>query len=135
MDGPEDAEMTGLEVTSTFTANVWEVRTRTPALHSSLKTSTTPAGLHTAMAWLVATECALACPAWDYRVRMLTLRMPRACGQVRCKVGDVVAKGQTLVVLEAMKMEYPIAAPASGQVRCPWATLWAAQTGCPLAAG
>ena len=36
--------------------------------------------------------------------------------QVQCKVGDKVTKGQVLVVLEAMKMEYPIAAPADGQV-------------------
>lgn len=36
--------------------------------------------------------------------------------QVKCKVGDVVSKGQVLVVLEAMKMEYPINAPVAGQV-------------------
>jgi hypothetical protein len=36
--------------------------------------------------------------------------------QVKCKVGDKVAKGQTLVVLEAMKMEYPITAPSAGEV-------------------
>ena len=40
------------------------------------------------------------------------------CGglQVKCKVGDVVSKGQVVVVLEAMKMEYPVTAPAAGQV-------------------
>ena len=36
--------------------------------------------------------------------------------QVKCKVGDVVSKGQVVVVLEAMKMEYPINAPVAGQV-------------------
>jgi len=36
--------------------------------------------------------------------------------QVKCKVGDTVTKGQVVVVLEAMKMEYPITAPAAGQV-------------------
>ncbi len=35
---------------------------------------------------------------------------------MKCKVGDVVSKGQVVVVLEAMKMEYPITAPAAGQV-------------------
>ena len=35
---------------------------------------------------------------------------------MKCKVGDVVSKGQVVVVLEAMKMEYPVTAPAAGQV-------------------
>ncbi len=39
-----------------------------------------------------------------------------ACMQVKCKVGDVVSKGEVIVVLEAMKMEYPVTAPAAGQV-------------------
>ncbi len=39
-----------------------------------------------------------------------------ACMQVKCKVGDVVSKGDVIVVLEAMKMEYPVTAPAAGQV-------------------
>ena len=36
--------------------------------------------------------------------------------QVKCKVGDVVSKGQVVVVLEAMKMEYPVTATGAGQV-------------------
>ena len=36
--------------------------------------------------------------------------------QVKCKVGDIIAKGQTLLVLEAMKMEHPIVAPIAGRV-------------------
>ncbi|HEY6497694.1 MAG TPA: biotin/lipoyl-binding carrier protein [Trebonia sp.] len=32
------------------------------------------------------------------------------------KVGDVVAADQTLAVLECMKMEIPVAAPANGTV-------------------
>ena len=44
------------------------------------------------------------------------MRKVQACTQVKCKVGDIVSKGQVVVVLEAMKMEYPIAAPAAGQV-------------------
>ena len=39
--------------------------------------------------------------------------------QVKCKVGDVVSKGDVIVVLEAMKMEYPVTAPAAGQVMPP----------------
>lgn len=42
--------------------------------------------------------------------------------QVKCKVGDVVNKGQVVVVLEAMKMEYPVTAPAAGQVCAPIAS-------------
>jgi geranyl-CoA carboxylase alpha subunit len=35
---------------------------------------------------------------------------------VKVKVGDVVEKGQTLVVLEAMKMEFQLATPVAGEV-------------------
>ena len=36
--------------------------------------------------------------------------------EVHCKPGDAVKKGQPLLVLEAMKMEYPVAAPADGKI-------------------
>ena len=37
--------------------------------------------------------------------------------QVKCKVGDIISKGQILLVLEAMKMEHPITASIAGRVR------------------
>jgi biotin carboxyl carrier protein len=37
--------------------------------------------------------------------------------QIRCAVGDRVARGQELVILESMKMEIPVEAPAAGVVR------------------
>ncbi|PSJ46595.1 3-methylcrotonyl-CoA carboxylase [Zobellella endophytica] len=42
--------------------------------------------------------------------------MPGLIGQLRVAVGDTVAAGQTLLVLEAMKMEHPLRAPAAGRV-------------------
>jgi len=37
--------------------------------------------------------------------------------EVKCKAGDEVTSGQTLLVIEAMKMETAIAAPASGKLK------------------
>ena len=37
--------------------------------------------------------------------------------EVKVKVGDKVDKGQTLLVIEAMKMETAIAAPGSGEIK------------------
>ena len=42
--------------------------------------------------------------------------MPGTVVRVEVNVGDVVTKGQVLVVIEAMKMEHRIAAPADGVV-------------------
>jgi acetyl-CoA carboxylase biotin carboxyl carrier protein len=37
--------------------------------------------------------------------------------QVTAKVGDVIAAGDAVVVLESMKMEIPVEAPRAGTVR------------------
>jgi 3-methylcrotonyl-CoA carboxylase alpha subunit len=42
--------------------------------------------------------------------------MPGVIGQLKVAVGDAVSAGQTLLVLEAMKMEHPIVAPTAGRV-------------------
>ena len=36
--------------------------------------------------------------------------------KIEVKVGDAVAEGQTVVILESMKMEMPVEAPAAGKV-------------------
>jgi propionyl-CoA carboxylase alpha chain len=47
----------------------------------------------------------------------LVAPMPGSVVSVEVKVGDEVKKGQTLIVLEAMKMEHPIGSPDNGVVR------------------
>ena len=37
--------------------------------------------------------------------------------EVRCKVGDIVKKGQPLVVLSAMKMEMIVQSPRAGKIK------------------
>jgi acetyl/propionyl-CoA carboxylase alpha subunit len=46
----------------------------------------------------------------------LAAPMPGVVNEVRVAVGDAVAAGQVLLVIESMKMLYPIAAPVSGRV-------------------
>jgi acetyl-CoA carboxylase biotin carboxyl carrier protein len=36
--------------------------------------------------------------------------------KIEVKVGDTVTEGQTLVILESMKMEMPLEAPGAGKV-------------------
>ena len=42
--------------------------------------------------------------------------MPGSVWKIECAVGDVIEEGQTLAVIEAMKIEIPIVAPAKMQV-------------------
>lgn len=42
--------------------------------------------------------------------------LPGVVLEIKVKVGDTVKKGQTLIVLEAMKMENNIAAPSDGTI-------------------
>lgn len=109
-------DTTGLEVTSAFTANVWEVISP----NSMSSTSELSASKDRPHLW-----CSLAsCIPWraacnsDQTTLQFAANFTRAMRpQVKCKVGDKVSKGQTLVVLEAMKMEYPITSPSAGQAR------------------
>jgi 3-methylcrotonyl-CoA carboxylase alpha subunit len=47
----------------------------------------------------------------------LTAPMPATVRRVAVKVGDTVTRGDTLVILEAMKMELPVRAPATGTIQ------------------
>jgi 3-methylcrotonyl-CoA carboxylase alpha subunit len=47
----------------------------------------------------------------------LTAPMPGRIVAVTVQVGDLVARGTTLIALEAMKMEHAIAAPSDGVVK------------------
>ncbi len=47
----------------------------------------------------------------------LSAQMPGQVREVFVAVGDTVAAGQTLLLLEAMKMEIRVSAPAAGRVR------------------
>jgi len=46
----------------------------------------------------------------------LTAPMPATVVAIKVKPGDEVKKGDILIVLEAMKMELPVRAPADGRV-------------------
>jgi biotin carboxyl carrier protein len=46
----------------------------------------------------------------------LTAPMPATVRKILVEPGSVIQKGQTLLVLEAMKMELPVRAPADGVV-------------------
>ena len=74
--------------------------------------------VHTALGATQITAIDLLAHAGDSRVDggRLTAPMPGKVASFAVKVGDVVKKGQALAVMEAMKMEHTIAAPADGVV-------------------
>jgi acetyl/propionyl-CoA carboxylase alpha subunit len=47
----------------------------------------------------------------------LTAPMPATIIEIKVAAGDVVKKGDILIVLEAMKMELPVRAPGDGRVK------------------
>jgi 3-methylcrotonyl-CoA carboxylase alpha subunit len=53
----------------------------------------------------------------EHAVGLLTAPMPGKIVKVSVKAGESVARGQDLVVLEAMKMEIKVTAPSDGRVR------------------
>jgi biotin carboxyl carrier protein len=53
----------------------------------------------------------------DEHASAFTAPMPGQVGAVNVKAGDPITKGQTLLVVEAMKMEIRIQAPRNGKVR------------------
>ena len=55
-------------------------------------------------------------PAAETGAVKVTAPMPGNIWDVRCSVGQSVAKGDVLVVLEAMKMQNEIVAPSEGKV-------------------
>ena len=57
-----------------------------------------------------------AAPAAPVGANAVKAPMPGTINAVRVKVGDAVKKGDVLMVLEAMKMENDICAPADGRV-------------------
>ena len=71
------------------------------------------AGRHTVVAWLDPLAHA---GESEGEGGKLTAPMPGKVVAVRVTLGDKVKKGQPLVIVEAMKMEHTIAAPADGVV-------------------
>jgi acetyl/propionyl-CoA carboxylase alpha subunit len=104
--GPEPAALLDLDVDGSRLAAAAAVSEGALWLHvpgRTLRFEIVPPTRH-ADTRLAATGAALVSP------------MPGAVAAVSAGVGDEVAAGQTLVVVEAMKMEHPVKAPAAGVV-------------------
>jgi biotin carboxyl carrier protein len=55
-------------------------------------------------------------PTIDFRTNHVRTETAGAVWQVWVKVGDSVEAGQTLLILESMKIEIPVDAPTAGTV-------------------
>ena len=53
----------------------------------------------------------------EFGEKKIISRMPGKIIKVLAKVGDMVTKGQGLIIMEAMKMENELKAPSSGKVK------------------
>lgn len=53
----------------------------------------------------------------DENTSSITAPLPGTILAVSVKIGDSVVKGQTLIVLESMKMENPITSPIDGKIK------------------
>jgi len=57
-------------------------------------------------------------PKWDRdNPKMVLAFIPGTIGNINVKVGDTVKKGQTLLILEAMKMRNRVRAPIDGKIK------------------
>ena len=64
----------------------------------------------------VASPVTTPAPAAQLGNKAVTSPLPGKLLQIHFKAGDIVEKGQVLMILEAMKMENEILAPASGRI-------------------
>jgi biotin carboxyl carrier protein len=71
---------------------------------------------HDGMTYEVVEEQRSARPRASAPAGSLTAPMPATVVQVKVTVGETVKRGDILIVLEAMKMELPVRAPADGRV-------------------
>lgn len=62
------------------------------------------------------TSTPIARPAATTERNTITSPLPGIITEIRCKVGDAVKKGDTLMILEAMKMDNNILANSDGKI-------------------
>lgn len=106
-DEADDSIEGGIEVAASITANVWEIRVQVSCC------SPHPPSQHAGV-WLPdwSTVAPGISPMTCCPIHIFQANLGSGCVQV----GDEVKEGDVLMVLEAMKMEVAVAAPAAGKV-------------------